>query len=166
MYKIVGADQKEYGPVDIDQVRKWIAEGRANGQTIARFQDGPWKPLSSFPEFANDLAAAPVPATPPPSLPAAGAPGPFIAQPQIPNYLVQAILVTVCCCLPFGIPAIVYAAQVNSKLAGGDIAGAQYSSDRAKMWCWISFLLGLVGSGLYFVLILTTGGLNIPEFQR
>ena len=42
----------------------------------------------------------------------------------IPNYLVQAILVTVFCCLPFGIPAIVFAAQVNSKVAAGDIHGA------------------------------------------
>ena len=35
---------------------------------------------------------------------------------QIPNYLVQAILVTIFCCLPFGIVSIVYAAQVNGKL--------------------------------------------------
>ena len=33
MYKIIGADQKEYGPVPADQVRKWIAERRANGYT-------------------------------------------------------------------------------------------------------------------------------------
>jgi len=37
----------------------------------------------------------------------------------VPNYLVQAILCTICCCLPFGIVAIVYAAQVNGKVAGG-----------------------------------------------
>ena len=53
MYKIVGADQKEYGPDSADQVREWIAEGRANGQTLARFEEGPWKPLSTFPEFAS-----------------------------------------------------------------------------------------------------------------
>ncbi len=32
----------------------------------------------------------------------------------VPNYLVFAILTTVFCCLPTGIPAIVYAAQVNA----------------------------------------------------
>jgi hypothetical protein len=42
--------------------------------------------------------------------------------PQIQNYLVTAILVTLCCCVQAGIVAIVYAAQVNSKLAAGDIA--------------------------------------------
>ena len=37
----------------------------------------------------------------------------------VPNYLVFAILATVFCCLPTGIPAIVYAAQVNGKLQAG-----------------------------------------------
>lgn len=61
----------------------------------------------------------------------------------VPNYLVFAILATVFCCLPTGIPAIVYAAQVNNKLQVGNIAGAQADSKNAKMWCWISFGLGL-----------------------
>ena len=45
------------------------------------------------------------------------------AQPaiRIPNYLVHAILCTLFCCLPLGIVAIVYAAQVNTKAAAGDI---------------------------------------------
>jgi hypothetical protein len=64
----------------------------------------------------------------------------------VPNYLVQAILVTVCCCMPFGIPAIVFAAQVNTKLGRGDVLGAQESSRKAKMWCWVAFWLGLVAN--------------------
>jgi Predicted membrane protein len=70
----------------------------------------------------------------------------------IPNYLVFAILSTVFCCLPAGIPGIVYAAQVNSKLQVGDFAGAQASSNNAKMWCWISFGLGLATYGFFTVL--------------
>ena len=65
------------------------------------------------------------------------------AAPQITNYLWQAIVVTILCCLPFGIPAIVYATQVNSKLAAGDVAGAQVSSSKAKFWCWMAFGFGL-----------------------
>ena len=53
---------------------------------------------------------------------------------QVSNYLVQAILVTIFCCLPFGIVAIVFAAQVNGKLAAGDYAGAVQTSNQAKMW--------------------------------
>jgi hypothetical protein len=54
MYKIIGADLKEYGPVPAERVRKWIAEGRADGQTKARAEGtNDWKPLSEFPEFAG-----------------------------------------------------------------------------------------------------------------
>jgi hypothetical protein len=73
---------------------------------------------------------------------------------QVPNYLVFAILVTVLCCLPAGIPAIVYAAQVNGKLQAGDIAGAQQASNNAKMWCWISVGAALFFMVLYFLLIM------------
>ena len=38
----------------------------------------------------------------------------------VPNYLVQAILTTLFCCLPLGIVSIVFATQVNSKLSVGD----------------------------------------------
>lgn len=58
MYKIIGGDRKEYGPVTADQINAWILEGRANGQTLAQAQGGTeWRPLSSFPEFAAVLAA-------------------------------------------------------------------------------------------------------------
>src|SRR3954470_10856617 len=64
---------------------------------------------------------------------------------DISTYLIQSILVTLCCCLPFGIVAIVYAAQVSTKLAAGDLAGAQDSANKAKFWCWLGFGLGLLG---------------------
>ena len=72
----------------------------------------------------------------------------------VPNYLVFAILATVFCCLPTGIPAIVYAAQVNGKLQAGDLAGAQLASKNAKMWCLISLGLGLAVTVLYIILIM------------
>ena len=77
----------------------------------------------------------------------------------IPNYLWQAIVCTICCCVPLGIPAIVYAAQVNSKIAQGDIPGARQASNNARMWCWIAFGVGLVFSAIgaliqFFVLFL------------
>jgi len=71
---------------------------------------------------------------------------------SVPNYLVQAILCTVFCCLPFGIVAIVYAAQVNGKVAAGDIAGAEAASKNAKMWCWVAFGCGMAVLLVYAVL--------------
>ncbi len=73
---------------------------------------------------------------------------------KVPNYLAYAILVTLFCCLPFGIVAIVYAAQVDSKLAAGDYDGALRASSNAKKWCWISFGLCLAVFAIYIVAIL------------
>jgi uncharacterized membrane protein YvbJ len=91
--------------------------------------------------------------TPPQQQAATAAPG--AEQPaQIPNYLVQAILVTIFCCLPFGIVAIVFAAQVNGKLQAGDINGAMESSRKAKMWSWLGFGIGLGIIVIYLALML------------
>lgn len=70
----------------------------------------------------------------------------------IPNYLVQAILTTVCCCMPFGIVAIVYAAQVNGKILAKDWEEARHCSRLAMTWSWVAFGCGLVGGALYLLL--------------
>jgi hypothetical protein len=52
MYKIIGVDRKEYGPVTGEQIRQWISEGRVNAQTQACLEGTQeWKPLGMFPEF-------------------------------------------------------------------------------------------------------------------
>jgi hypothetical protein len=63
MYKIVGADNQEYGPVSREEILQWIAQGRANAKTLARLEQGAWKPLATFDEFK---AALNLPSTPPP----------------------------------------------------------------------------------------------------
>lgn len=89
-------------------------------------------------------AGAPSSYTPPPPS-GFGATPASAAGAQIPNYLWQSIVVTLCCCLPLGIVSIIFAAQVNSKLAQGDIAGARDASQKAKMFALIGFGVGLVG---------------------
>jgi hypothetical protein len=60
MYKIIGADGKEYGPISTEQLRQWIAEGRANAQTrVCAEGTTEWKPLSAFPEFTIPTPGAP-----------------------------------------------------------------------------------------------------------
>ena len=77
MFKLLGADQKEYGPVSADQIRQWIAQGRANGQTRAQAAESTdWKPLAEFPEFADALRAAASPAGQPPPTPGSPPPPP------------------------------------------------------------------------------------------
>jgi|SRR6185503_3506217 len=74
--------------------------------------------------------------TPPPS---SGAPAA-----AVPNYLVLAII-TLICCLPLGIVAIIFAAKVNGQVQAGDTAGALESSRKAKMFSYIGLGLGLAG---------------------
>lgn len=73
---------------------------------------------------------------------------------NIPNYLWQSIVVTVLCCLPLGIPAIVFASKVNNSLMQGNQAAAKQASDNAKMWCIISLITGIVAGLAYFGFVL------------
>lgn len=58
MYKIIGADGRPYGPIDTDQLWRWIAEGRANAQTQTLAPGATeWKPLGTLPEFAAHFGA-------------------------------------------------------------------------------------------------------------
>jgi hypothetical protein len=153
MYKILGGDGKEYGPVSAQTLQQWVREGRANAQTQVQLEGSVgWTALGMLSEFAGSFSAPPLSPAAPGAAPAGLGATPTGAK--IPNYLVQSILVTLCCCLPFGIPAIVYAAQVNSKQAAGDLAGALDSSQKAKMWCWIGFGIGLAAN-------LVIGGIQI-----
>jgi hypothetical protein len=79
MFKIIGGDGRQYGPITPEQLRDWIAAGRANGQTmVQREGETDWKPLSSLAEFADALAGTPAPAQLPPAEPLAtsGVPDP------------------------------------------------------------------------------------------
>jgi hypothetical protein len=72
MFTIIGGDGNEYGPVSVEQIRAWLASGRANLDTKAKhvgYEE--WKRLGDFDEFAGPAAAV----TPPP-LAAAESTGP------------------------------------------------------------------------------------------
>jgi len=65
MYRVLGADSKEYGPVNGEILRQWITEGRANAQTQVKPEgSAEWQALSSVPEFQAVFDVAP--GTPPP----------------------------------------------------------------------------------------------------
>lgn len=69
MYKIIGADGQAYGPVNAEQIKRWIAEGRARTDTLVQ-ADGSteWKPLSAFAELAGSAPTSPPISSPPPPL--------------------------------------------------------------------------------------------------
>ena len=60
MYRIIGSDGQQYGPVTAEQVRRWLAERRVNTQTLAQVEGTQeWKPLAAFGEFAADFKVPP-----------------------------------------------------------------------------------------------------------
>lgn len=77
----------------------------------------------------------------------------------VPNYLIPAII-SLFCCMPLGIVAVIFAAQVNGKVAAGDTAGAMESSKKAKMFSFIAIGLGLLLILCYIVFIVFIGGLT------
>ena|SRR5215510_13994468 len=85
--------------------------------------------------------------TPPPS---SGAPA------SVPNYLVPAII-SLFCCLPLGIVGVIFAAQVNGKVAAGDTTGAMESAKKAKMFSFIAIGLGLLGIICYVLFVVIMG---------
>lgn len=83
-----------------------------------------------------------------------------MSSPPPNNNLVWAILTTVLCCLPFGIVAIIKAAEVNGKWAQGDYAGAQASADAAKKWSIVSAAVSVGVWILYFIFVVGLGVLS------
>jgi TM2 domain-containing membrane protein YozV len=69
MYRIIGIDGQQYGPVPAEQIRRWLVEGRVNAQTVAQLEGTQdWKPLVSFAEFAPEFRAPPGSVLVPPPL--------------------------------------------------------------------------------------------------
>jgi Domain of unknown function (DUF4190)/GYF domain 2 len=113
MYKIIGSDGREYGPVSGDQLRQWITEGRVNADTQVRPEGGAdWSPLRTRAEFSALLEIRP---TPPPIHALPSQPGGSPLQRNNPFAVTGLVLgiysVTfgLCCCygLPFNLLGIV-----------------------------------------------------------
>ena len=142
-YKIIGSDSKEYSPVELEEIREWIREGRADSNTlVCEIGETQWVRLRDVSIFSGDLLKDRKDRSD--------------RVIQI-NYLVPAILCTIFCCLPFGIAGILFAAQANSKTQQGDYDGANIAASRAKQMCILSFVFGVLTIIYYF---------SSGEFQR
>ncbi len=151
-------DGSQLGPIEQSELLGKLAAGEVR-RTDLVWRDGmrDWVPAAQVPELAGlPQSAPPQPggSVSPYQSPASAAPA-AIPLGDIPTYLVQSILVTLFCCLPFGIAAIVFASRVETLKASGDYAAAKAASDKARMWCWWSFGVGLTVSILYLIAVLS-----------
>lgn len=59
MYKILGGDGKQYGPIPAETLRQWISEGRANAETQVLAEGAAsWQALGGVAEFADLLGGS------------------------------------------------------------------------------------------------------------
>jgi len=159
MYKILGTDNKEYGPVPAEQLRQWILQGRANRNTLVQAEGATsWKPLSLFPEFSATLGSV---------APALPAPRPVQAVSGGTNGLAVASLVAgivsipgvICCCFPtvtaplgigFGIIALV------------QLKGRPRQTGRGMAWTGIALSI----AALVLVVVLMFLGVFAEQIEK
>ncbi|MFM2196794.1 MAG: hypothetical protein RLZZ505_226 [Verrucomicrobiota bacterium] len=147
----------QLGPLSQEELSAKVTGGEVHASDLI-WREGmvDWKPLAQVPEFQGSSAsvmpppvgtgASPMPQ--PHAYPSGYAPG------TVPNYLWQSILVTVLCCLPFGVVSIVHAAKVDSLLAQGNLVGATAASQSAKKWAIVGVASWGAIIALYFLFIL------------
>jgi Interferon-induced transmembrane protein/GYF domain 2 len=153
----------QLGPITEAELRSKIAFGEVSATDMV-WKDGmpDWLQAGKVEGFS--LSAPSLTSTPPipgTQMSSPYTPPSFQAMPlqggaEIPNYLWQSIVVTIFCCWPFGIPAIVYAAKVDGLKARGDIPNALVASSNAKKWCIISLAVWGVFIVIYLIFIAVT----------
>src|ERR1017187_4866280 len=136
MYKIIGADQKEYGPVTAEQVRQWLAEGRASMQTQVLPEGATeWKAIGDLPEFA---AASPGPVPVMPAIPAPSPVGADLVKGPAIGLIVTAIL-----------GALLQLIAVIKNLVMGSSIPAN-----AQVPAWVNMLSGPIGAVIGIISLL------------
>ena len=138
-YILIGTEQQ--GPLSTEDLR-----GRVTPQTYVWREGLPdWIRAGDLPELSGLLV--PEGAVPPPTQ------GQIVGT-KPKDYLVESILVTLFCCMVFGILGIVYSVQANSAFSSGNITAANEFSAKAKQWVTYGFWCGIAVVGIYAILAL------------
>jgi hypothetical protein len=168
MYRIIGADGKEYGPVSADQMRQWIAEGRINSQTrVLAEGTTQWKTIAEMPEFAAPAAAPPPGAMPPPTMsaiPAASYGYPRSGSDQLNGPGIAMIVLG-------ALNIVLVLIRLAFTLAGigmSSLAGNSAENDAGKMLVgfFATFGLAILGVGLIGALIILFGGIKMRRMEN
>lgn len=131
MFKILGSDGKEYGPIDATVVREWIRERRANGKTRIQVEGhADWVELASLAEFAADLAAASAPPPLPPRMDATSASAAAASPPKTSRMAIASLVlgligfcgVTAVIGMILGLVSLLKIGKSNGQLKGKGLA--------------------------------------------
>jgi Domain of unknown function (DUF4190)/GYF domain 2 len=153
-YRIVGADGKVYGPIGLEQIRQWIAQGRVESRTPVYVEGASdWTFLGLLPELAAEFTAAP-PAV------AAARPVPVVSR-RTNGFAIAGLICSLlawmcCCCLPFNLLGIIFSI----------IALVQISSQPEPQEGRVLAIIGLVLSGANLLMMLGWGLLQATLGQN
>lgn len=140
-YFVIGPDKRRYGPHPARTLQEWRRDRRIGLESpVCEAGATEWATMRDFPELFAPLPPRFPPAPPkPPPVPTMSARDAEIA---IPNHIIAAVVLTLIGCMPLGLVALYYSQRVGSLARKGDIDGAWRASRWARIWCWITFLMG------------------------
>ncbi len=147
--------QQPMGPMTIDEIRVGIQQGTITPDCVyCAVGMQQWLPLAQLPGLNTPKPVArpvpggarPMPGGARPMPGAAPTPGGLkVATGTAPSSgLASSILVTIFCCVPFGIPAIVHSARCNTFINQGDYAAARQAADKAATWRMWAIIGGVI----------------------
>lgn len=145
-YAVINGQQ--VGPVEEHQLQGM----GVTRETLVWHEGMPqWQPAGNLPELGYLFKGMPNPGfggTTPPgyNTPNYGGNPNFgnVWGPMPKTYLTEAILVTLFCCVPFGIISIINAAHVSSAYNAGNYAEAEARSQSARKWALWALIGGIV----------------------
>jgi prepilin-type processing-associated H-X9-DG protein len=148
MYKIIGADGQPYGPVNAEQIRRWILEKRIKAETLVQIEGATeWKPLESIPELAAELktTSSGTPVQPPIATTVSKNSGMAVASLVLGILGVFTCGITALFGLILGIIAMVKVSNSRGALRGGGVA-----------------LAGVIVSGVFLIMIPIFAAMLLP----
>ncbi len=157
MFKILGGDGKEYGPVSADALRQWVQQGRANGQTPIQPEGAAdWKPLASFPEFAPLF-------TPPPPGMSAAVGGTTIGNAPTSGLAISSLVMGILGFVTCGLSAILTAPL---GLIFGFMGMSRIKSSEGRLKGHGIALAGVIVSGVSIVTLFIGAALMLPALAK
>lgn len=151
-YYIVQGNEPK-GPFSLEQLKKYdiTPETLVYNESMTN-----WTPAGNVPELRKLIFGIVTPpiATPPTNMYQQPA---YTNQPIPPcpkTWLAESILVTLFCCLPFGIVGIIKAYSVSSAYENSDFTKAKHNSRKARKWVLISLICGIIAYLLFVAITL------------
>jgi prepilin-type processing-associated H-X9-DG protein len=152
MFRIIGGDGQEYGPVTWQEIRAWMAQGRLDAQSRIKPEGSTeWRQLGEMPEFRDLPTGAPVP----PPIPVAA---PKLV-PKMSGLAIASLVLGVLGLFSFGLTAVV-------GLVLGIVAMVKVNGSQGRLKGSGLAVAGVCVSGFMLLLLPLTAAMLLPALAR